>query len=120
MSETESLQSGTERADAAPVDDDRPVLESRRRRLRAYLRHNGERICRDAVVLASWALVMVLWIQGFGVPRWLCYLATFVGVVGYTQVTSPWVRPYTSPDDLESVSADGRGRRLQESKQRHE
>ncbi|QRV13439.1 hypothetical protein [Haloterrigena salifodinae] len=119
MSETESLQSGTERADAAPVNDDRPVLESRRRRLRAYLRHNAERICRDAVVLAGWALVMVLWIQDFGVPRWLCYLATFVGVVGYTQVTAPWVRPYTSPDDLESRPAEGRGR-LQESKQRHE
>lgn len=108
MSETEPLQPGTERADADPADDDRPVLESRCRRLGAYLRHNGERICRDTIVLASWALVMTIWIQGFGVPRWLCYLATFVGVVGYTQVTSPWVRPYVSPDDLESPP-DGRG-----------
>lgn len=84
-----------------PSGDERPVLESRRRRASAYLRHNGERICRDAAMLVAWALLTTIWMKGFGLPRWLCYLVAFVGVVGYTQVTSPWVRPYMSPDDLE-------------------
>ena len=105
------------RTDADAARDDRPVLESRRGRLGAYLRHNGERICRDAVVLATWALVTTTWIQGVGVPRWLCYLVTFVGVVGYTRATSPWSRPYASPDDLEAPTD---GRRLQEPEQRNE
>uniref|UniRef100_A0A8A2VLE6 DUF8119 domain-containing protein n=1 Tax=Haloterrigena alkaliphila TaxID=2816475 RepID=A0A8A2VLE6_9EURY len=81
------------------MGDDRPVLESRRRRLTAYLRHNGERICRDAAVLTTWALLMTIWVQGYGLPRWLCYVVTFVGVVGYTHVTSPWSRPYVSPEE---------------------
>ena len=105
-------------ADATGVD--RPIIESRRRRLRAYLRHNGERICRDVVALSAWALVMAVWAQGLGLPRWLCYLLTFAGIVGYTRVTSPWRRPYGSPDDLEATAAAGRGRRLQEPEQRHE
>ncbi|MFC6767342.1 hypothetical protein [Natrinema soli] len=98
--------------------DDRPLLESRRRRLIAYCRHNGERICRDTAVLVAWALVMTTWIQGFGLPRWLCYVVTFVGVVGYTQATTSWTRPYVSPDDFGGQSADGRP--LQEPEQRHE
>lgn len=91
-------------ADAA--GDDRPVLESRRRRLRAYLRHNGERICRDTAVVLTWALVMTIAFQGLGLPRWIQYLGTFVGVVVYTRATMPWSRPYTSPDDLESMAAE--------------
>ncbi len=107
MTETES-RSGTNRDVAETGHDDRPVLESRRRRLAAYLRHNGERICRDTAVLATWALVMTVWVQGMGVPRWMCYTVTFVGVVGYTRVTPPWSRPYTSPEEFESTPADDR------------
>ncbi|WP_245550042.1 hypothetical protein [Halopiger xanaduensis] len=113
-----------------PDRDSRPIVASRRRRLLAYLRHNGERICRDVVVLGAWALVATVWIHAFGLPRWLCYAATFAGVVGYTRVTSPWSRPYVSPDDLEvevevEVEAEaeaeaGGSRRSQESKQRDE
>ena len=91
--------------DADATGDDRSIIESRRRRLCAYLRHNGERICRDAIVLSTWALVMAVWAQGLGLPRWLCYLVTFAGVVAYTRVTSPWRRPYGSPDDLEATAA---------------
>ncbi|SEP98739.1 hypothetical protein [Natrinema salaciae] len=95
-------RSRTDRDAATPHRDDRPVLESRRRRLVAYCRHNGERICRDTAVLVAWALVMTIWIRGFGVPRWLCYVVTFVGVVAYTQATTPWSRPYVSPDDFDA------------------
>ncbi|QSX01143.2 hypothetical protein [Haloterrigena alkaliphila] len=99
MTETKTTHSRTDRDAATTVGDDRPVLESRRRRLTAYLRHNGERICRDAAVLTTWALLMTIWVQGYGLPRWLCYVVTFVGVVGYTHVTSPWSRPYVSPEE---------------------
>ncbi|WP_436345447.1 hypothetical protein [Natronorubrum sp. FCH18a] len=114
MTRTEPHRSGTDCGDAETAHDDRPVLESRRHRLSAYLRYNGERICRDTVVLVTWALVMTIWIQGNGLPRWACYVVTFVGVVGYTQMTAPWSRPYASVDDFESTSADDR--LLQESK----
>ena len=120
---TEPNASGSE-PDRGAVDstgDDRPILESRRRRLGAYLRHNGERICRDALAVGAWALVMTTWAQGLGLPRWLCYLVAFAGVVGYTRVTSSWRRPYGSADDPGARSAvDRPGRSLQEPKQRNE
>lgn len=108
---THGNQGETDRAGAdddavAARADDRPVLESRRQRLRAYLRHNGERICRDTAVVLTWALAMTIVFPELGLPRWIQYLVTFVGVVVYTRATVPWSRPYTSPDDLESMAAE--------------
>lgn len=114
---TREADRGGAARDVAAAADDRPVLESRRRRLRAYLRHNGERICRDTAVALTWALAMTLVAQELGLPRWVQYFLTFVGVVIYTRATTPWSRPYTSPDDLESAATAGR---LQEPEQRHE
>lgn len=106
MTRIEPAPSDADRDATDDGGDDRPLLESRWRRLVAYCRHNGERICRDTAVLIAWAVVMTIWIRGFGLPRWACYVVTFVGVVGYTSATTPWSRPYRSPDDLETLSTD--------------
>ncbi|QLK26419.1 hypothetical protein HYG81_02025 [Natrinema zhouii] len=100
MARTKLDPARADRDGAKSSRDDGPLLESRRHRLIAYCRHNGERICRDTAVLVTWALVMTVWIRGFGLPGWLCYVVTFVGVVGYTQATTSWTRPYVSPDDF--------------------
>lgn len=87
----------------APTDSDsspekRPLIESRWQRLRAYLRHNRERLFVDGVLLFSWILLLSGIREWFYLPRWLFFVIVFVGVVVYTQSTSDWVRPYRSPD----------------------
>jgi 1,4-dihydroxy-2-naphthoate octaprenyltransferase len=76
------------------AESDAPVVESRRERLLAYLRHNWSRIVVDAAVLAAWLLVTTLVFQWFALPWWLLYVVVFVGVVVYTRVTPSWRRPY--------------------------
>ncbi|WP_049920892.1 hypothetical protein [Halopiger djelfimassiliensis] len=126
MTGTEQTPADADRAPATTTaaSDGRPVIEARRDRLRAYLRHNGERICRDAIVLGSWALVMTSWFQwtGPGFSRWMYYAVTFVGIVGYAQLTSPWTRPYRSPGDsnFERFERDADERQSEKSEQRHE
>lgn len=117
MTEVKTDRSGADDGAAAPADEC-PVLESRRRRLRAYLRHNAGRIRRDTTLVLAWALLSTIAYQEVGLPRWTYYVVTFVGVVVYTRATTPWSRPYSSPDDFESPSATGR--RLQKPKQRHD
>lgn len=119
VTDTKPARSERSRPPAEPVSDGRPVLESRRRRLSAYLRYNWERICRDAIVLGSWALLLTVGFRTAGLPPWMCYTVTFVGVVGYTRLTSTWSRPYTSPDEVES-EAGSDGRRSEKPEQRHE
>lgn len=82
----------------ADAPSSRPLLESRRQRLHAYLRHNHESMLADAVVLFSWILLIANFGQWFDLPRWFVYIAVFVGVVLYTQTTVGWSRPYRSPD----------------------
>ena len=76
------------------AEADAPVVESRRERLLAYLRHNWSRIVVDAAMLAAWLLVTTLAFQWFALPWWLLYVVVFVGVVVYTRVTPSWRRPY--------------------------
>ena len=76
------------------AESDAPVVESRRERLLAYLRHNWSRIVVDAAILATWLLVTTLVFQWFALPWWLLYVVVFVGVVVYTRVTPSWRRPY--------------------------
>jgi uncharacterized membrane protein len=80
------------------ADQDHPVIESRRRRLVAYLRHNWSQMVVDAAILAAWLLVTTAAFQWLALPRWLLYVVVFVGVVAYARVTPTWKRPYRSPD----------------------
>lgn len=95
MNETEGT---TVRTKPSGSPEERPLIESRWRRLRAYLRHNRELFLIDGVLLFSWIL-LISGISGwFDLPRWLFYVVVFAGVVVYTQLTPSWVRPYRSPD----------------------
>lgn len=80
------------------MSDSRPRIESRRERLRAYLRHNRVQMAVDVAVLAAWVLLTAAVARRFGLPTWLFYVAVFVGVVAYAQMTPAWRRPYRSPD----------------------
>lgn len=87
-----------DRTDSNSSREERPLIESRWRRLRAYLRHNQEQIFIDGLLLLSWILLLSGISAWFGLPRWLFYIVLFVGVVVYTRSTPTWVRPYRSPD----------------------
>lgn len=75
-----------------------PTIESRPRRLVAYLRHNSGRIIVDSAVLAAWVLVTTTVFGWLGFPTWLLYVVLFLGVIAYDRVTPSWERPYQSPD----------------------
>ena len=79
-------------------DRDVPVIESRRRRLIAYLRHNWSLMIVDAAILAAWLIVTTTAFQWLALPRWLLYVVVFVGIVVYARITPGWQRPYRSPD----------------------
>lgn len=79
-------------------ESDPPVIESRRERLVAYLRHNWPQMVVDAAVLAAWLVVATSLVRWLGLPGWLLYAVVFVGVVVYAQITPTWRRPYRSPD----------------------
>jgi uncharacterized membrane protein len=83
-------------SDAA--DTDTPVIESRRQRLVAYLRHNWSLMVVDAAILAAWLVVTTAVFQWLALPSWLLYVVVFVGVVVYARLTPGWQRPYRSPD----------------------
>ncbi|MFC3957719.1 hypothetical protein [Halovivax cerinus] len=77
---------------------ERPVIESRSRRLLAYLRFNRARIVTDVSLLLVWMFVASATFDWLEQPPWLLYVVTFTGVVLYTRVTPTWERPYRSPD----------------------
>lgn len=77
---------------------ERPVIESRTRRLIAYLRYNGDQMVVDAAVLLAWIVVSATVFRWLALPQWLHYLLLFVGIFVYTQITPDWKRPYRSPD----------------------
>lgn len=77
---------------------DRPRIDSRFRRLVAYLRHNRSRMIVDAAILAAWVLALSTVFDAFGLPSWFLYVVLFTGVVVYTRITPTWERPYRSPD----------------------
>lgn len=76
--------------------DDRPRIESRWRRLLAYLGHNRDQIVVDATILLAWIIVSAAVFRWLTLPQWLHYLVLFVGVAIYSRVTPNWERPYRS------------------------
>ncbi|AGB38692.1 hypothetical protein Natoc_2936 [Natronococcus occultus SP4] len=87
-----------DRSDRRESFENQPLLESRRERLAAYLRFNRDSILVDVLLISAWILLASGVAQWFGLPRWFFYTVVFVGIVVYTQTTSPWSRPYRSPD----------------------
>jgi hypothetical protein len=61
-------------------DWDLPVIESRRRRLIAYLRHNGSLMVVDAAILAAWLVVTTAVFRWLALPSWLLYVVVFSGL----------------------------------------
>lgn len=75
-----------------------PVIESRRRRLIAYLRHNWSQMVVDVVILAAWLVMTTAVFRWLLLPSWLLYILVFIGIVVYARITSGWQRPYRSTD----------------------
>lgn len=67
----------------------------------AYLRENLWRMLLDVLVLISWMLLGTELLGRLGFPSWLVYVALFLGVVIYVELTPQWQRPR---DDVESRS----------------
>lgn len=80
------------------TDRELPVLESRRERLVAYLRHNWVQMVVDVTVLVLWLLVTTLVFDWLALPQWLLYIVVFGGIGVYTRISPTWQRPYRSPD----------------------
>ena len=80
------------------MEEDRPEVRSRHRRLIAYLRFNGVRMVVDVLVLAAWVIFNWSLFAWFALPTWLLYVTIFAGVIVYSRVTPTWRRPYRSPD----------------------
>ncbi|OVE83971.1 hypothetical protein [Natronolimnobius baerhuensis] len=80
------------------MSHDRPLVESRARRLLLYLKHNRGRIVADGALLLGWVLAATLIFDWLEQPTWVLYLVLFIGVVAYTRITPTWERPYRSPD----------------------
>lgn len=85
---------------------DQPRIDSRFRRLLAYLRHNGSRIVVDVALLTTWIIVAITAFEYVDYHRWLLYFVIFVGVLLYSRVTPPWERPYRSPDQPRPENED--------------
>ncbi|WP_336036391.1 hypothetical protein [Halobacterium yunchengense] len=77
---------------------DRPAVDSRTRRLLAYLRHNRDQLVVDVAILFAWTVGSAAVFQWLGLPQWLYYLVLFVGVAVYSNVTPNWERPYRPPE----------------------
>lgn len=80
------------------VDTDRSRIESRSRRLLAYLRHNRDQLIVDGAVLLTWIVVSTAVFRWLTLPQWAHYLVLFVGIAVYAKLTSAWERPYRSPE----------------------
>jgi len=80
------------------TDTDRPRIESRSRRLLAYLGHNRDQLFVDAAVLLSWIVASAAVFRWLTLPQWAHYLVLFVGIAVYAKLTPAWERPYRSPD----------------------
>ncbi len=80
------------------MEPERPVVDSRARRLQRYLWHNGGRMVVDASLLIVWIFVATATFNWLDQPTWLLYVVLFTGVVLYSQITPTWERPYESPD----------------------
>jgi len=76
---------------------ERPVIQSRARRLLAYLSHNLDRLVVDAAVVLTWMLVSAALFRWLGLPQWSHYVVLFLGVYAYAQLSPNWERPYQSP-----------------------
>ncbi|NKE37801.1 MULTISPECIES: hypothetical protein [Natronococcus] len=87
-----------DRSDRRGSPENQPLLESRYRRLVAYLRFNRDSILVDVLLVSAWILLASGVAQWFSLPRWFFYIVVFVGIVVYTRTTVPWSRPYRSPD----------------------
>lgn len=79
-------------------DRDLPVIESRRKRLVTYLRHNWSRMVVDAAILVAWLFVTTAVFRWLTLPQWLLYVVVFGGIGVYTRLSPTWQRPYRSPD----------------------
>lgn len=80
-----------------PPVAERPIIESRSRRLIAYLRHNCGQMVVDAAILLAWMIVSATLFRWLTLPPWLHYLVLFGGVAAYSKLTPGWERPYRSP-----------------------
>lgn len=80
------------------MSDDPPEIDARHRRLVAYLRHNGERMLVDLLVLLAWLIATTALFGWLDLPRWLLYVVIFAGAMIYSRITPAWERPYRSPD----------------------
>lgn len=78
---------------------DRPVIESRTRRLTAYLSHNRQQLLVDAAILLAWMIGSAALFRWLALPPWIHYLVLFLGVAVYARVTPNWERPYRSPTE---------------------
>lgn len=77
---------------------DHPVIESRYKRLVAYLRHNWFRMVIDTTIIVVWLFLTTAVFQWLALPQWLLYVVVFIGIVMYSRLSPPWQRPYRSPD----------------------
>ncbi|MCU4926529.1 hypothetical protein OB905_11125 [Halobacteria archaeon AArc-dxtr1] len=80
------------------MEGDRPLVESRYRRLVLYAKHNGGRIVADLSLLIVWVFTATAAFDWLEQPTWLLYVVLFAGVVLYSRITPTWERPYRSPD----------------------
>ena len=79
-------------------ESDRSTIDSRYRRLLAYLRSNRDQIIVDTAVLLTWIIVSTAVFRRLMLPQWTHYLVLFLGIAVYAKLTPTWERPYRSPD----------------------
>lgn len=77
---------------------EKPVIDSRTRRLLAYLRSNRDQLIVDAAVLLAWVVASSVAFGRLSLPQWAYYLLVFAGVALYAKLTPNWERPYASTD----------------------
>lgn len=77
---------------------DRPVIQSRPRRLVAFLRHNRDQLVTDAAIIFAWIVASTAVFQWLVLPVWLHYFVLFAGIIVYSRITPNWERPYRSRD----------------------
>lgn len=76
----------------------RPIIESRIKRLITYVQHNRVQLIVDTAILLTWIIVSVAVFRWLLLPQWLYYLVLFFGIAVYSKLTPNWERPYRSPD----------------------
>ncbi len=80
------------------MTEEPPEIESRTRRLTAYLAHNRDRMLVDLFVILAWIIAAWTIFGLLNLPVWLLYVVLFAGVIVYSRITPTWERPYRSPD----------------------